>query len=330
MDFGKILTRAWEIIRKHKVLWIFGIFAGLAGGGTSFRFNYNTSSYQIDQTEINNLPPEMQKFFEGVLQFFETNQENILTYVILIVLGLTVLGFAFYLLRIFGQAGLIRGVLEVEKGTQIFTFSELAAMIRPFFWRLVGLNLLIFAVTFGAFLLFVLAALPVTVLTFGIGLACFAPLICLLAPLSWVLSLVLWQASIALVAEDLSIGDALRRGWELVRYNPASYLVMAFLLFLGSAIIGYIISLPMLVALAPMFAGMIGGAFLQDWGGLLNGLGISLVCLVVYTPVLLVLNGILTAFVHAGWVLTYLEIVKPADEEEEPDQVEPGSVVEGE
>jgi hypothetical protein len=35
MDYGEVLTRAWQIIWKHKVLWIFGIFAGCSGQGGS-------------------------------------------------------------------------------------------------------------------------------------------------------------------------------------------------------------------------------------------------------------------------------------------------------
>ena len=33
MDIGEVLSRAWQIIWKHKVLWIFGILAGCASGG---------------------------------------------------------------------------------------------------------------------------------------------------------------------------------------------------------------------------------------------------------------------------------------------------------
>ena len=32
-DFGEVLSRAWQIIWKHKILWVFGIFAGCARGG---------------------------------------------------------------------------------------------------------------------------------------------------------------------------------------------------------------------------------------------------------------------------------------------------------
>ncbi len=32
-NFSEVLTRAWQIIWKHKVLWIFGILAGCGQGG---------------------------------------------------------------------------------------------------------------------------------------------------------------------------------------------------------------------------------------------------------------------------------------------------------
>ena len=38
-NFGEVLTRAWQIIWKHKVLWIFGFLAGCGQGGTNFRGN---------------------------------------------------------------------------------------------------------------------------------------------------------------------------------------------------------------------------------------------------------------------------------------------------
>ncbi|KAA0284012.1 MAG: hypothetical protein EDM79_02345 [Chloroflexi bacterium] len=37
IDLGKILTRSWQIIWNHKVLWIFGIFAGFANSNGFLR-----------------------------------------------------------------------------------------------------------------------------------------------------------------------------------------------------------------------------------------------------------------------------------------------------
>ena len=46
-NFGEVLTRAWQIIWKHKVLWIFGILASCArGGGGGSSGGGGNSGYQ--------------------------------------------------------------------------------------------------------------------------------------------------------------------------------------------------------------------------------------------------------------------------------------------
>ena len=35
MDFGEVFTKAWKIIWKYKILWLFGIFASCSSGGGS-------------------------------------------------------------------------------------------------------------------------------------------------------------------------------------------------------------------------------------------------------------------------------------------------------
>ena len=61
MNYGEVLTRAWKIVWKFKVLWIFGILAscgtgsnGRSGGGG------NNVSYQFSNGE---LPPQFEQFF---------------------------------------------------------------------------------------------------------------------------------------------------------------------------------------------------------------------------------------------------------------------------
>ena len=48
MDFGYVLRRAWQIIWKFKILWIFGI---LAGCGQASGSSGSNSSYQFSGSE---------------------------------------------------------------------------------------------------------------------------------------------------------------------------------------------------------------------------------------------------------------------------------------
>ena len=54
-NFGEILTRAWQIIWKHKILWIFGILAscGRSSG------NFNSSRGSRGNGGAGGLPPQV-------------------------------------------------------------------------------------------------------------------------------------------------------------------------------------------------------------------------------------------------------------------------------
>lgn len=64
MNFGEILSRAWKIIWKHKVLWIFGILAGCGrgggGGGGSANSGFQSSGGNGWDGEV---PPGIEQFF---------------------------------------------------------------------------------------------------------------------------------------------------------------------------------------------------------------------------------------------------------------------------
>ena len=62
-DFGTILSRAWQIIWKFKVMWIFGILAGCGRNGPSpnnrlsYRADSQTNDWQNYQNWVNKIDP---------------------------------------------------------------------------------------------------------------------------------------------------------------------------------------------------------------------------------------------------------------------------------
>lgn len=62
MDFGEVLKKAWKIIWKFKVLWIFGILSscGQSGGGSGGSSANSSAQYNgSDGANVfnGNLPP---------------------------------------------------------------------------------------------------------------------------------------------------------------------------------------------------------------------------------------------------------------------------------
>ncbi len=332
MDYGKILTKAWQIIWKYKILWLFGLLAncgGNAGNGSSASSGVNgpNFSYQFDGRDLGNLPPGLARFFEAFGRFMERNAELWGVYLALIILAILLFVVATFFIRVYGQVGLVRGILKANgEEPAALSFSEITAEIRPYFWRLAGFQLLIFVAVLLLAGVAVVILIGGSIVTFGIGLLCFLPLICLLVPVFWTVAVIIKQAVIAMLVDDLSIGESLARGWDIVRLNAVHYLVMGLILFIGGWLLTLVFSLPQILALAPVFSTFFSGILTENWEGLMTGLWISVVCMFAYLPVYLVLRGALTSYTDTAWVLTYLETSHNGEQMEaappEPPQLE--------
>jgi hypothetical protein len=306
MDFGEVLTKAWSTIWKHKVLWIFGI---LASCGTNSSSGGGQVNYQFSGGDYQDMPRVFERFFFQLERTLGDFPFEILPIIVagLVCLGLFI-GLIFFLLSVLGRVGLIKGTLQAEEEGEALTFSQLIQDIRPFLLRSIGLNFLIGVTLFVIFVIIGLAIFGVAIFTLGIGLLCIIPLICLLVPVFWFISIIMTQANIALIAEDLGIIQSIGRGWEIVRFNVGSVIVMGLILILGGAIVNVLIGLPLVAVLLPVMGAVFGGVIAESrllFGG---GLGAAALCLVIYLPILLVLSGIVKAYIESAWTLTFLQL----------------------
>jgi hypothetical protein len=121
------------------------------------------------------------------------------------------------------------------------------------------------------------------------------------------------QADAAIVLEDKSMFDGFKRGWEITKNNIGPMIVMALILGIGGAIIGVIIALPIIIMVIPV---ALGAAAIGTSGGA-DGLSIPLIigaaCCVLYFPILLAINGVLTTYIQCAWTLTFMRLIKPQD-----------------
>lgn len=313
-NFGEVLTRAWQIIWKHKVLWIFGILASCgqgSGGGNSGGGGGNTG-FDIQGPD---LPPQ-------VMQWFRTIEQNIQVYIAIGIAVICVIWIIAVSLSTIGKIGLIRGTSQADGNEENLIFGQLFSESTPYFWRMLGLTLILglpvfifaFAVTVFAIFLVVgiassgsgnepLAALGIVPLVIGC--------VCLLIPIMFVLRMIFRQAERAVVLEDMAVLPSLSRGWEVFRANLGSIFVMAIILAIIGFVIGIVISLPILLVVVPAAMAFAFG----------NGQGTTpfifiTACVCLYAPVLLVLNGIVTAFIESAWTLTYMRLTQPKQDQD--------------
>ena len=295
MDFGNVLKRAWEIIWKFKVLWIFGILAscgqasGTSGGNSGVRYS----------GEGSNISPQIEQWFASLSPGLVA---LLIVVAIIIVLILVVIAI---LLGTVGRVGLIRGTMKADQGAQRLTFGELWKEGLVYFWRVFGLNLLIFVLLAGAIVVLSIIGIVLTVGTLGIFAICMLPLICLIIPVMWAIYVIIEQANIALVVENLSITEAIKRGWQVVLDNIGSMIVMSLILIIGISLIGgAVIGLPLLAVAAPAISGVAVGTAVS----IRNGLVATGVLFLIYLPFLLLLSGILRAYTSSAWTLTFLRL----------------------
>ncbi len=300
LNFGGVLTRAWQIIWKHRVLWIFGILASCARGGGGGSSGGGNSGYQSGSGDSPFSGGQIERFINQAGAFLEKNWWVIIVFALLIIL----LSLVAYFLGMMGRIGLIRGAAQADKGAESLVFAELWAESMPFFWRIFGLNFLIGLAFFVIFIPLILFG----IITAGIGFLCIIPLICIMVPVSWVVMAIVEQAQNAIVLEDLGMLDGFKRGWVIVKANAVPVVIMMLILGVGSTVLSLVIALPVIVAVLPL---VIGAAKLQQS---LTPVYITAACCVVYFPILLAFNGVLTAYIQTAWTLTYLRFTQPKAE----------------
>jgi hypothetical protein len=317
MDFGEILSKAWKIIWKYKILWVFGILASLGqgggggggGSGSNFSSSGNGTNFNYDWNNLpNNLSPNTQQLLDKV-----SGAE--VGIIVLIVLGLLLLGLIFWALSVVGKTGLVIGTQKADNGIDSLSFGEIWSGSMRYFWRVLLFGLVTGLAIFIIMLIMMLPMILAIVGTMGIGLICVLPFLCLLIPAMLLLNIILEQGTIAIVVEDLGIIDAFKRGWQVFRQNIWNLILMAIILGVMSGVINFVISLPLILAILPgligVFASASSGSF--DTSAMATGGLISLgLCCLIF-PIYLVLNGVLTAYVQSAWTLTFMRLTnKPA------------------
>jgi hypothetical protein len=291
MDFGEILSHAWQIFWKHKILWVFGILAGCSSA--------NSGSSSLRYTFESDVSPRVQYFFNTTPGWVSASLIGLVILFIVVAIILAIF------LSTIGRVGVIRGALQADQETMKPEFSELFNGSMRYFWRVFGLNLLVGLSLAVIFIIFIVVGILGSIVTLGLGLLCFIPLLCLLVPISWVVGIVLDQANIAIVVEDLGILPGLQRAWEVVKNNAGNYIVMALILVLGVGLIGgLIIGLPAALVVVPAALGSIAGSDQSLTGGML----VSVLCIFAYLPIAIFLNGLLQTYVKTAWTLTFLRL----------------------
>jgi hypothetical protein len=300
MEYGSLLSRAWQITWKHKILWLFGILAGF--GSTNFNGNFGGGGggRNVPSTPGTPPTPTVPPTFPDISPQLANGQ----LVAILAVIGccLLIIVIALVIIGIIARGGLIGGIRMADEQDHV-TFGEAWAIGTHYFWRMFGIGLLLIAPT----IVLVIVFATVGILTAGVGVLCLLPLLCILVPLFIVLAILAHFAQFAVVLEDMRVMDAFRRGWQILKANLSNIIILGIILIIIEFIAGLVLVVPFLVILIPTVL----FAFATSSGGQpnLSALAVGGLAFLCFLPIAIVLGGILHTWVTAVWTLAYKQFV---------------------
>ena len=308
MDYGKVLSRAWEITWRWKVLWILGFLASLGGGMGS-----GSNFYSADQNDVNRWSSQMPS---------EEMWPAIIGILIAVACAAIVIGIALWVVSVMARGGLIAGVQQVEDESST-SFLKAWRVGRKRFWTLFGISFLaaipILVLTLILVALFIagLAATGVTAgsaqdpaATFGVlapTLLCGGTLCCGLILVAMVLGQIQLYAERAAILEGLGWIDAFKRGWQVLKANIGPTIVLWLIFLVIGLVFGVLVAGILMVAALPfiaIFANTDPGAWLLVpicFGGLL--------AMIIFG----VLSSIVQTFTSAAWTLAYRKLTSQAE-----------------
>jgi hypothetical protein len=332
MDHIRILKRAFEITRRYRALWIFGILLALTTGGNSGNAGSQASGSGSDFGGNGGQfpwPRDWDRFTPPSVPWnFMDTVMPILIGVLCVVVGLIVL---FTVLRFVAGTAAIRMVDRFEAtGEKVsvregFRLGWSRGAFRSW-WASFVMGLVAFLVII---LMLLVAAAPLllwatqnetagiagTIFTVGLGILAVILIIILAVALG------LWTelAHRAIVLENLGAIDGLRRGWALLRRRLGDVIILGLLLFavsIGFALLMIPVALLLVLAGAVIggLPGLLAGAITTIFadGALPRIIGLAVgvpIFLLVLSLPLLFFSGLYQIFGSSSWTLAFRDIV---------------------
>ena len=202
---------------------------------------------------------------------------------------------------------------QLEQGSENINFGQLLRGVLPYFWRILGIVLLVWVGTPLAMLILIASAIFLSALTLGLGLLCVVPLFILLILGPILVYALMEQAVSAVLVDHLGVFSALQRAWELVMKNPGLMTVMSLINYVGAIVAILIISI---LTMIPMFG---SEPDIQSFERRSRNM---ILWMLAFLPFYVVFQGVLVTFFQSIWTLIYLRLTRSTT----PSQPLPGTV----
>jgi hypothetical protein len=310
MEYTNLIRDAWTMTWRHRYLWVLGLFTGTAAGSCSG--TPNPMQYRLQSGDLPNAAPGIEAVGVAVGSWIAVNQSLVVA--TLALAGL--LGVGLIIASFIAQGGLTEATVDLAR-------NEPASLGRAwragchFFWRYVGLTLLLIAVAVGIGLVVsMLGVLIVGAITASAGILHVAMIVvgvllalsavAVVIPIAVGLCIAISYAQRIIVVDDTGPRVALRAGWTLLRANVATSLIV-WLLDLALTIAATV-AIAFVTVVVAVILGIVGYVLWTIAGFT----AITIVYLSIGVALTLasffVLEAIANTFLWSYWTLAYLRL----------------------
>lgn len=320
-EIGKLYNQAWSIIKKHKVLWIFGL---ATAGGISFNFNlpgnFDSDSIKEIQQNFQSLPEDIvSSGFIQVLGASTSKPMEIFSYLfsavpayfyIILVVELIVIVLSFVVIGIISKAWSTASLLEgiqtsLSNGAPSIRDSSEKAFshIKSLAWLQVipplvlGLGFIIVIIV-----ILLLIFIPILIVKISLGILSLMASGAILYGVIYYIFSEIWATRI-IVLEKKSGKESLLKGYKIAKKKTWAMTLLGLVNIILSF---FIMAIPILLIIGIIFAGI----FTTDKNEAL-GVGLFAIGAILFIPMVIamtLIGGILNAFKATIWSIAYNNI----------------------
>jgi len=305
--YRTILKKSWELTKKYKWLWFFGLFTALLGNGGEV----NTL---IQSNKLANAPEYLMRWKE-IITFFDVRLLLELFMERLSIAPMqTILALAAYLVLFLliiwvitiSQGALIDAIGSLNENKET-NFRKALRSGQDKFWLVLGLNLI---TKFVIYFVLIVLALPFAVLyllntsqTAIVFITLLAFII--LVPVGIIISFILKFALAYVVLKNQKTLPSFVLAWRLFVNNWLICIEMAIVLFMINVAVGLLLVIFIVLVSLP-FLGLIVLIYLLQEVFFVNTV-VALLLLIIAIPLMLV-GATLATFQYGSWVLLFQKL----------------------
>ena len=279
---GELLRRAWQITWAHRALWLFSALPLVP----SLLYLPLVAYFFLSNDFMNDIPRLL----------------NNPRFLVLLLIAILVTGVISFLLRVFSRSATTFGVIRLEQSQDPLTVQEISRGGREFFQPMLRAMLL---ASLGTLLFLAASSAGLALIgfvTFGLG-SVVGQL--LFWPATLLVYAVIEQSQTAVVADGTRPMDSIRPAGELVKENLGIFAPVILILYIVTAVLASLAALPVTAPLLVLVVGTFAGDIVDP-----SLLRLALFCFVAFVPLYLLIQAILTLYVRAVHVITYLRLTR--------------------